>query len=70
MKITAAIPTSNEVANATNRGEPIVLANPRHPVSQAMRELGRRLLRPRQRAGPAGRREPARPSAADALATA
>ena len=36
MKIEVAIPTSSQVANATNSGEPIVSALPKHPVSQAV----------------------------------
>ncbi|HET7690255.1 MAG TPA: AAA family ATPase [Nocardioidaceae bacterium] len=39
MKIQASIPTSPEVANATNSGEPIMSSNPRHPVSQAVEQL-------------------------------
>lgn len=39
MKIQASIPTSPEVANATNSGEPIVSSNPKHPVSQAVMQL-------------------------------
>lgn len=39
MKITQAIPTSLDVANATNAGEPISAASPRHPVSQAYSRL-------------------------------
>jgi pilus assembly protein CpaE len=39
MRITQAIPTSAEVANATNAGEPIVASHPRHPVSQAINRL-------------------------------
>ncbi|MFT4010073.1 MAG: AAA family ATPase [Nocardioidaceae bacterium] len=43
MKIEASIPTSHEVANATNTGEPIMASNPRHPVSQAVESLARRV---------------------------
>jgi pilus assembly protein CpaE len=39
MKITQAIPTSAEVANATNAGEPITASHPKHPVSQAINRL-------------------------------
>src|SRR4051794_15179696 len=39
MAVGAAIPTSNQVAHATNSGEPIVLAQPKHPVSQAIKKL-------------------------------
>ena len=41
MKIGAAIPTSSQVANATNSGEPITSAIPKHPVSVAVTNLGR-----------------------------
>ena len=41
MKIDAAIPTSSQVANATNSGEPITSAIPKHPVSLAVSNLGR-----------------------------
>ncbi len=43
MRISQAIPTSPEVAHATNSGEPIAAANPRHPVSQAISALSREL---------------------------
>ena len=39
MKIAQAIPTSPEVANATNAGEPITASHPKHPVSQAFNRL-------------------------------
>ncbi|RYU09621.1 AAA family ATPase [Nocardioides iriomotensis] len=39
MKIEVAIPTSSQVANATNSGEPITSALPKHPVSQAVTRL-------------------------------
>ena len=39
MKIAQAIPTSPEVASATNAGEPITASHPRHPVSQAINRL-------------------------------
>lgn len=39
MKIAQAIPTSPEVANATNAGEPIAASHPKHHVSQAMNRL-------------------------------
>jgi pilus assembly protein CpaE len=39
MGISAAIPTSSQVAHATNSGEPIISAQPRHPVSQAINKL-------------------------------
>ena len=41
MKIGASIPTSSQVANATNSGEPITSAIPKHPVSVAVTNLGR-----------------------------
>ena len=43
MKVDAAIPTSSQVANATNSGEPITSAIPKHPVSVAVTNLGRSL---------------------------
>lgn len=43
MKIQASIPTSPEVANATNSGEPIIASNPRHPVSLAVESLANQL---------------------------
>ena len=43
MKIAAAIPTSSQVANSTNAGEPIMVAFPRHPVSLAVASLAREL---------------------------
>lgn len=39
MKIAQSIPTSSEVANATNAGDPIVASQPRHSVSQAFNRL-------------------------------
>lgn len=41
MKIDASIPTSSQVANATNTGDPITSAIPRHPVSVAVTSLAR-----------------------------
>jgi pilus assembly protein CpaE len=41
MSISAAIPTSTQVAHATNSGEPILSAQPRHAVSQAISKLAR-----------------------------
>ena len=55
MKIDAAIPTSSQVANATNSGEPITSAIPKHPVSQAVMSLGRSL------AGPSAESSPSEP---------
>ena len=43
MKIDASIPTSSQVANATNSGEPITSAIPKHPVSIAVTTLARTL---------------------------
>ena len=43
MAIKTSIPTSSQVAHATNSGEPIVSAQPRHPVSQAVAKLARSL---------------------------
>jgi pilus assembly protein CpaE len=39
MAIAAAIPNSPQVPNQTNAGEPIVAAQPRHPVSRAITAL-------------------------------
>lgn len=39
MPITAQIPASRDVSIAINRGTPIVLHHPTHPVSEAIREL-------------------------------
>ena len=44
MTVAAAIPTSTQVAHATNSGEPIVLAHPKHAVSQAVGKLALRLI--------------------------
>ena len=41
MQIMCSIPTSPQVASATNSGEPIVATLPRHPVSQAVKNLAR-----------------------------
>jgi pilus assembly protein CpaE len=43
MKLDAAIPTSSQVANATNSGEPIAASLPKHPVSVAVAGLARSL---------------------------
>jgi len=43
MKIAQAIPTSPEVANATNAGEPITSSHPKHPVSLALNRLADRV---------------------------
>jgi len=44
LKISRSIPTSPQVANATNSGEPIAASLPRHPVSQAITALAKDLL--------------------------
>ena len=44
MRIAQAIPTSPEVANATNAGEPIVASSPKHQVSQAINRLAGTLI--------------------------
>jgi pilus assembly protein CpaE len=43
MKVTAPIPSSLEVAAATNLGKPIVIANPDHPASIQFRALAKLL---------------------------
>lgn len=43
MPIAMPIPSSTEIAAATNAGRPIVLANPDHPASKAFRALAARL---------------------------
>ena len=43
MRISQVVPTSPQVANSTNSGEPIVGSLPRHPVSQAIASLARQL---------------------------
>jgi pilus assembly protein CpaE len=44
MKVSEAIPTSSQVPNATNSGEPIVAGLPRHPVSRAISSLASQLV--------------------------
>ncbi len=44
MKVAQAIPTSPQVASATNAGEPITASHPRHPVSQAIARLASSLV--------------------------
>jgi pilus assembly protein CpaE len=39
MRIAASVPTSSQVAHATNSGEPILHAQPKHPASQAIDAL-------------------------------
>src|SRR5689334_1331962 len=46
MAIAASIPTSSQVAHATNSGEPIISAQPKHAVSQAVTTLARSLSSP------------------------
>lgn len=46
MKVATALPSSLAVANATNHGRPIVLSQPEHPVSRALRGLARDLRAP------------------------
>src|SRR3954451_11316472 len=46
MPISAAIPTSSQVAHATNSGEPIISAQRKHAVSQAITALARGLSSP------------------------
>ena len=46
MTITTSVPTSSQVAHATNAGEPITSAQPKHAVSQAIKTLGRTLAAP------------------------
>jgi pilus assembly protein CpaE len=43
MPVAQAIPTSIDVAHATNAGEPITASHPRHPASQAYAKLAERL---------------------------
>jgi len=45
-QVDAQIPDSKDVTAATNRGLPIVLHQPRHPVSVAMRALARQRVMP------------------------
>ncbi|HET7387885.1 MAG TPA: AAA family ATPase [Nocardioidaceae bacterium] len=62
MTIESSIPTSSQVANATNAGEPIVASMPKHQVSQAVHRLAGLV------AGPSA--VPATPSAPSHAATA
>ncbi len=69
MPIAQTIPTSPDVATATNAGEPITAAHPRHPASQAILGLARALVRedPASAEGPTGptrtpHREPSDPA--------
>ena len=44
MSVSASIPQSNDVPASINQGKPIVLESPRHPVSQAIKQLARECL--------------------------
>ena len=60
MKIDASIPTSSQVANATNSGKPITSALPKHPVSIAVTTLAHSMATASdvtEPEGPAGRRQ-------------
>jgi len=46
MAIALSVPTSSQVAHATNSGEPIINAHPRHPVSQAITRFAGTLTGP------------------------
>jgi pilus assembly protein CpaE len=52
MSISAAIPTSSQVAHATNSGEPIVSTQPKHAVSQAIQSLAATLAAGPEAPGP------------------
>jgi pilus assembly protein CpaE len=52
MKIAASIPTSFQVAHATNSGEPITGAQPKHAVSQAITRLARSVAGPSTEVSP------------------
>ncbi len=52
MSIAAAIPTSSQVAHATNSGEPIISAQPKHAVSAAITRLARSIAGPTHDAAP------------------
>lgn len=43
MSVTTPIPSSTDIAAATNAGKPIVIANPDHPASKAFRQLAAHL---------------------------
>lgn len=43
MPVAAAMPSSTDVAAATNAGEPLIVASPDHPFSRSMRALAARL---------------------------
>ncbi len=46
LKISAAIPQSNDVPASINQGRPIVLESPRHAVSQSIKKLARECVAP------------------------
>ena len=59
LSVTTAIPSSREVLAAVNRGEPIVLAQPRHEVSRVLENLADHVLHalyPDERPTPGRRR--------------
>ena len=43
-RVVAEMPSSRDVPASTNRGVPLVLEQPRHPVTLALRDLARRLI--------------------------
>ncbi len=51
LAITAPVPTSIDVAAATNAGQPILLANGQHPVSKAFRRLAAEMVGDERRPG-------------------
>ncbi|MDA8318647.1 MAG: P-loop NTPase [Actinomycetota bacterium] len=53
--IAAHIPSSRDVPISINNGQPIVLANPGHPVSQAITQFAQQWLNPDGAGTPAGR---------------
>jgi pilus assembly protein CpaE len=63
MTIAASIPTSSQVAHATNSGEPITSAQPKHVVSQAITTLARSLSTAEPEAGPTHAAAPRRAAA-------
>ena len=56
MGIALSVPTSSQVAHATNSGEPIIGAHPRHPVSQAVGRFAGTLAGPAKGEQAAGSR--------------
>ena len=49
LAIVCSIPQSNDVPTSINHGKPIVLDNPRHPVSQAIKRARRSTASPTHR---------------------